>query len=196
MTAASRRVAFAKGTAIGLPVFLLAILIYCCFVFVGVVVDQYLIRDRGRFGAAAVILVFFSLLLLLSLASYLRILQTRWVDSDYTPRGPWKPDPNLLKSENSNTRSGCIPSPSTEKPGETSSGDLRIAFQINPRYIVRGIEMPPAGLDKFYSKDVFVCDSWGLPLWCNYCAQYKNDRCHHFSDVGRCSRRGDHFCVW
>ncbi|OCL04396.1 zf-DHHC-domain-containing protein [Glonium stellatum] len=52
------------------------------------------------------------------------------------------------------------------------------------------------GLEQFYTKDVFVCDSQGRPIWCEKCKNWKPDRTHHCSQVGRCVYRMDHFCPW
>lgn len=55
---------------------------------------------------------------------------------------------------------------------------------------------PPPGIEDFYQKDAFVCDRYGLPLWCPTCCNWKPDRSHHSSDIGRCVSKMDHFCPW
>lgn len=62
--------------------------------------------------------------------------------------------------------------------------------------IFRGDLPPPPGLEQYYSKEMFVCDPNGLPLWCGSCNNWKPDRSHHCSDVGRCCLKLDHFCPW
>ncbi|KAM3506419.1 hypothetical protein MY11210_007569 [Beauveria gryllotalpidicola] len=52
------------------------------------------------------------------------------------------------------------------------------------------------GLENFYSKDVFVCEADGRPKWCSGCRQWKPDRAHHSSEIGRCVRKMDHMCPW
>lgn len=52
------------------------------------------------------------------------------------------------------------------------------------------------GLELFYSKDVFVCEVDGRPKWCSSCKQWKPDRSHHSSELGRCVRKMDHLCPW
>ncbi|WPH05087.1 palmitoyltransferase pfa5-like protein [Acrodontium crateriforme] len=59
----------------------------------------------------------------------------------------------------------------------------------DPNYIAPGLE-------EFYNRDVFVCDSRGLPIWCAYCQAWKPDRAHHNQDTGRCTLKMDHFCPW
>lgn len=55
---------------------------------------------------------------------------------------------------------------------------------------------PAPGLEKFWLKDVFSCDSEGMPIWCSRCHTWKPDRAHHNQDVGRCTMKMDHFCPW
>lgn len=52
------------------------------------------------------------------------------------------------------------------------------------------------GLEEFYTKDVFVCESDGRPRWCSECLTWKPDRAHHSSEIGRCVRKMDHYCPW
>ena len=60
-----------------------------------------------------------------------------------------------------------------------------------------GAEADPApGLEAFWTKDVFLCDPQGFPLWCTKCQTWKPDRAHHNQDVGRCTMKMDHFCPW
>ncbi|KAJ2901854.1 palmitoyltransferase PFA5 [Zalerion maritima] len=54
----------------------------------------------------------------------------------------------------------------------------------------------PPGLETFYSKDVFVCESDGRPRWCSDCVGFKPDRAHHSSEMDRCVYKMDHFCPW
>lgn len=44
--------------------------------------------------------------------------------------------------------------------------------------------------------DAYICDYNGDPLWCQHCKNYKPDRAHHSSQMGRCVRRMDHFCPY
>jgi palmitoyltransferase len=58
------------------------------------------------------------------------------------------------------------------------------------------IHGPAPGLESFWQRDAFVCDSQGLPIWCSHCKNWKRDRTHHNQDVGRCTAKMDHFCPW
>lgn len=58
------------------------------------------------------------------------------------------------------------------------------------------LNAPPPGIERFYEKDVFVCEATGRPIWCHYCLEWKFDRAHHNSESDRCVRKLDHFCPW
>lgn len=79
---------------------------------------------------------------------------------------------------------------------------LLIVLQ-DPGYIPQGSgdrraneHEPRPGIEDFWHRDVFVCDPNGLPIWCDTCQNWKPDRTHHSQDVGRCTRKMDHFCPW
>ena len=55
---------------------------------------------------------------------------------------------------------------------------------------------PAPDLRDFYTKDVFVCEGDGRPIWCSTCVNWKPDRAHHCREVGHCVKRMDHFCPW
>lgn len=59
-----------------------------------------------------------------------------------------------------------------------------------------GRSIPPAGLEAFYNRDVFECEVDGLPKWCSICKNWKPDRSHHCSEIGRCVFKMDHYCPW
>jgi palmitoyltransferase len=61
----------------------------------------------------------------------------------------------------------------------------------------KGREDPDSpGLELFYTKDVFITETDGRPIWCSHCANWKPDRTHHDSTSGRCIAKMDHFCPW
>ncbi|KAL9124297.1 MAG: hypothetical protein Q9217_006360 [Psora testacea] len=51
-------------------------------------------------------------------------------------------------------------------------------------------------LQDFTSRDAFICQGDGRPIWCTHCYNWKPDRAHHCREVGRCVRKMDHFCPW
>lgn len=81
---------------------------------------------------------------------------------------------------------------------------LRLLLVVlrDPGYIPRGPEEerrlsePAPGIEDFWTRDVFVCDPNGMPIYCEYCKNWKPDRTHHSQDVARCTRKMDHFCPW
>lgn len=84
---------------------------------------------------------------------------------------------------------------------------LRLTLVVlnDPGYIPQGPDRAPPGesgtnnppgLEYFWQRDAFICDQGGLPIWCSYCKNWKPDRTHHNQDVGRCTRKMDHFCPW
>ncbi|KAF2868086.1 DHHC palmitoyltransferase-domain-containing protein [Massariosphaeria phaeospora] len=52
------------------------------------------------------------------------------------------------------------------------------------------------GIKDFNKYDAYVCDYQGWPIWCDICHNFKPDRAHHCSELGRCVRRMDHYCAW
>jgi len=81
-----------------------------------------------------------------------------------------------------------------EKPRPGARG--RTVTKLDREAIFRGDAPAPRGTEKFYSKDVFQCDPHGLPIWCGTCNNWKPDRAHHCSDIGRCVMKLDHYCPW
>ncbi|KAK4950713.1 Palmitoyltransferase pfa5 [Elasticomyces elasticus] len=74
---------------------------------------------------------------------------------------------------------------------------LLIVVIREPGYIAQGHEdLRKHPSTDFWMRDVFVCDSNGYPIWCQYCLNWKPDRTHHNQDVGRCTLKMDHFCPW
>ncbi|KAK1058694.1 Palmitoyltransferase pfa5 [Friedmanniomyces endolithicus] len=73
---------------------------------------------------------------------------------------------------------------------------LLVVFR-GPGYISQGDdELKKEPSPDFWTRDVFVCDANGHPIWCYYCRNWKPDRAHHNQDVGRCTLKMDHFCPW
>lgn len=74
---------------------------------------------------------------------------------------------------------------------------LLIVILREPGYVPLGDDDQPGEVPpEIWMRDVFVCDQGGLPIWCNYCHNWKPDRAHHSRDIGRCTARMDHFCPW
>jgi len=55
---------------------------------------------------------------------------------------------------------------------------------------------PRQDLTQVFLRDMYTCDINGEPKWCGRCGNWKPDRTHHCSEVGRCVEGFDHFCPW
>ena len=83
--------------------------------------------------------------------------------------------------------------------GSTSAGnDAVTGVAYSPP---NGTAGPPTtesapGLQDFFSRNIYVCQGDGRPIWCSTCQNWKPDRAHHCREVGRCVEKMDHFCPW
>ena len=171
---------------------------------------DYLLRPSenlhdSRPGTAVAILVIYSLLLFMILATYFRILQTVITNPGYVPfnanhhanksrgssRQRWKD--KRSSRPNSHDEKAAVDCASHAQEDGLSTGPRTAGLQLN-----RGNEAEArmVGLEQFYARDVFVCEGDGRPRWCSTCLGYKPDRAHHCREVGRCVRKMDHFCPW
>lgn len=120
------------------------------------------------------------------------------MDTGYTPRGPqYEENEEATENPNGHRRVDC-------KTGCTMSR-VKAAEKLNQIGADRGSDcnaadkvfsLDMAGLESFYTKDVFVCQEDGRPPYCSKCCQFKIDRAHHCREVDRCVRKMDHFCPW
>lgn len=168
--------------------------------------STYAVRTRP--GAASAILVVYCLLLLLVAITYFRLLYTVQVHPGYTPRGPQyyankrertggrhvrnaaNRPANVLLDEKLDS-SGRQES---KEGGELKGNAYSDGYMATGRGASFGATAP--GLENFYTKDVFVCEGDGRPIWCSTCMNWKTDRTHHCREVQRCVRKMDHFCPW
>ena len=167
-----------------------------------------------RPGAAIAIIVIYFVLLFPMAITYFRILHVVFTNPGYVAQGkptlgvttrfdeePQKPVQRCCTSttvaERPSSSSDSTRKDGAEKkmkPGKPPLGQT-IAM-LDPEGIFRGDVPPPPGIERYYSKEVFACDPHGLPIWCGICCNWKPDRSHHCSDVGRCVMKLDHFCPW
>lgn len=141
-------------------------------------VSFFLAPTNRNPGAAITVLVLYFVLLILSLASYTRVVFTVLFDPGVVPLGP-------LADERKRTEKA------KPKAAKEDGGLEGRPYNAGPD---RDPDSP--GLEIFYSKDVFVCESDGRPKWCSECCNWKTDRVHHSSEIERCVLRMDHFCPW
>lgn len=149
-------------------------------VHIDLVIVNYLLHPPqhvpARHGAGIAVIVIYFLILLPMAVSYFRVLQVVVTNPGYV---------TLAKPERSQD----------EKDGSKSAHGMEHGF-LDRRGIWEGRVPPPPGLEHFLDKDVFECDIDGYPRWCSSCKQWKPDRSHHSSELGRCVHKMDHFCPW
>lgn len=168
--------------------------------------STYAVRTRP--GAASAILVVYCLLLLLVAITYFRLLYTVFVHPGYSPRGLQYYANKRERTSGRhvrnarNTPANIVADEKSDSSGKHESkedGELE-GNAYSKGYLSTGrganFEAAAPGLEKFYTKDVFVCEGDGRPIWCSTCLNWKADRTHHCREVQRCVRKMDHFCPW
>ena len=159
-----------------------------------------------RPGAAAAILVIYSILLFFVAITYFRILFTIVHNPGYVDGGPHFYESRRAKTGRLSNRGRRIGS-GGDKSGEKDTGDIekgtRGSAKLSGRLFTGSIgagrpnpETESPGLQEFYRRDVFVCEGDGRPIWCSMCMNWKVDRSHHCREVERCVKKMDHFCPW
>lgn len=168
--------------------------------------STYAVKTRP--GAAIAILVVYCLLLILVAITYFRLLYTVLVHPGYTPRGPQyyankREGSNGRHLRNArNTPVNVVLDEKSDSPGRQGNKENREldgnGYSENYMATGRGADSGATapGLENFYTKDVFVCEGDGRPIWCSTCMNWKPDRTHHCREVQRCVRKMDHFCPW
>jgi palmitoyltransferase len=137
---------------------------------------DFFISDQQQPGAAVAFLVLYFLFLFLMLVTYFRVFIVIQLNPGVTPLGP-KATEWQAKAKGRSRR----------------ERDLESAT----RYEARPDDNPDSpGLEEFYSKDVFVCETDGRPRWCSTCCNWKVDRAHHCRELERCVKKMDHYCPW
>ncbi|KAJ3472744.1 hypothetical protein NLG97_g10747 [Lecanicillium saksenae] len=132
---------------------------------------RYYIQKKGRTGFGAGMIVFYFVIFFIMISAYLRTFAATDETNEKQPLPP--PPPRRRR----------------RRRGEEPDVEAQpwAPVDMNP-------DSP--GLENFYSKDVFVCEADGRPKWCSGCRQWKPDRAHHSSEIGRCVRKMDHLCPW
>jgi palmitoyltransferase len=137
---------------------------------------DFFLNERHENGPAITFLTLYFVFFLLTLTTYLRLFLVIQTNPGVTPLGPKAIE---LKEKVKNR-------PRRERDLEAVG-----------RYEARPDDDPDSpGLELFYSKDVFVCETDGRPRWCSTCCNWKVDRAHHCSEIERCVRKMDHYCPW
>ncbi|KAI0542655.1 DHHC palmitoyltransferase-domain-containing protein [Xylaria digitata] len=161
------------------PVFLTAAVVYATYVVVARICIEYLLRSLNENGTAIAILVLYFVFLLLMIATYARTLYNANFNPGVTPLGPRAAYRQRAKD-------------GKQMRQAYGTDDLEgRAYEAGPD---NDIDSP--GLESFYSRDAFVCETDGRPKWCSECCNWKQDRVHHSREIGRCVYRMDHYCPW
>ncbi|PKS12051.1 hypothetical protein jhhlp_001347 [Lomentospora prolificans] len=168
------------------PCFLLAIVIYATYVVIARICVDYLLRERHETGLAAAFIVLYFIFFFLGITCYIRTIWVIKKDPSLVPLEPNSRGAQVLRSREHRRHKG-----------------LKSVFgrPYNDEESSIGYSPPDAnpdspGLERFYSKDVFVCESDGRPKWCHDCGQWKPDRASHSREIERCVRKMDHYCPW
>lgn len=152
--------------------------------------------QKRRVGAAAGVLAVYYILLFPVLACYFRLLHEIIFNPGFVPLGPqWaeqqtEADKSTRKRRRS--RSGKTNNIAGEKGGDLASTEPGLSGGND---LESGLSAE-ASLESFYTKNFFICQQDGMPIWCSTCGQFKPDRARHCREVGRCVRKMDHFCPW
>jgi palmitoyltransferase len=159
-----------------IPIILAGCIGFATYVVVKHICVDFFLSSQHQPGTAIAFLVLYFVFLLLTLISYVRVFVIIQLDPGVTPLG----QSAAHQKAEGKKRSG------REK-------DVEAANRYEPR--PDGNPDSP-GLEAFYSKDVFVCETDGRPRWCSTCCNWKLDRAHHCSELQRCVRKMDHYCPW
>jgi palmitoyltransferase len=158
------------------PILIAGLVGYTAYATVKRVCIDFLYNERGETGLVLTFLILYFLFLCLSIATYLR---TIWVVKTDPGVVDLLPDSRGAKIE-ANRRAG--------------RGKEDIEAQVGWWPPDEDPDSP--GLENFYRKDAFICESDGRPRWCHDCGQWKPDRASHSREIGRCVRKMDHYCPW
>ena len=180
-----------QWTARAIPVFLLAIVGYSSFVVTKIICVDYLLNPPSngpvpvRQGAAIAILILYYLLLLPLLVSFFRLLQTVTTNPGCVPRSSLYHEQKEERETQKRLRLSKKPIDSAEYQSEKRNVNAAGATAE------RGVPE-----EKFWKRDIFICNYDGRPPFCSQCFSWKLDRDHHCSEMNRCVRKMDHFCPW
>jgi palmitoyltransferase len=158
-----------------IPLFIICAIGFATYDVVAYLCFQYLHSQKGHTGTAVALAVLYLFFLVLTLATYLRTFLTTQRDPAMVPLPPGrevveKPPPQR-RSRNRRDIEAVAYTPPDQNPDSP-------------------------GLEQFYSRSVFTCEADGRPKWCSECRNWKPDRAHHSSELGRCIRKLDHVCPW
>jgi palmitoyltransferase len=156
-----------------------------------ITVDYLLRTTEARSGSAIVLLVVYFILFLFMTVTYARVIYVVTINPGYLPLGA-----TIKKRYRSNHKQHYSTSRSRAISDRSRFETVGREYASSETTIARDEDVDSPGLEMFYSKEIFVCSQDGRPKWCSECANWKLDRAHHSSDVGRCVAKFDHYCPW
>ncbi|KAK6532795.1 palmitoyltransferase pfa5 [Arthrobotrys megalospora] len=168
-----------------------------------------------RTATAIGLIVGYLIFLIFMGSAYFRLVFTVLTNPGYTPLGP---SAYGASGEGKEAWASPVPpdsgnekSPAPRSPGRNSNpaGSPQTGAAENGNahsnqgfqaLSSRPAEQPSTPLKQpltqVFLRDIYLCDSNGEVRWCGRCGNYKPDRTHHCSEVGRCVENFDHFCPW
>lgn len=188
-----------------IPPVLLGAVVYASYAVTKPLCIDYLIHPlpsynrASRVGAGAAILAVYYVLLIPMVATYIRLLYNVLGSPGYLPFGAErvKADSGLRRKHSHRKRRRRKSSSRKARDAEKREPvEVDIESGMNDHAGGKAFQLDLAGLESFYTKDVFVCQEDGRPPYCSTCCQFKTDRAHHCREVDRCVRKMDHFCPW
>jgi len=148
---------------------------------------DYYIDSQNQPRTATVFLAIYFVFLLLMLLTYFRLFLIVQHNPGVLPLGPLAAEQKEREKERrkkNRKRFGTC---------AHSRDDLE-ANRYEGYWPDPNVDSP--GLERFYSKDIFVCHTDGRPRWCSACCNWKQDRASHCSEINRCVKKMDHYCPW
>ncbi|KAJ6107835.1 Palmitoyltransferase pfa5 [Penicillium sp. IBT 18751x] len=202
-TQAQKRVNLAVSRII--PPVLLGAVVYASYAVTKPLCIDYLIhplpsynRD-SRVGAGAAILTIYYVLLIPMVATYGRLMYNVLGNPGYLPFGAERVQADSAlqrKHSHGQRRRRKCGSRKVRDAEKQEPTELDLESAVNDHAGGKAFQLDSAGLESFYTKDIFVCQEDGRPPYCSTCCQFKTDRAHHCREVDRCVRKMDHFCPW
>jgi palmitoyltransferase len=127
---------------------------------------HYLLVKHNDKGAAIPIVVIYFLLFILMTVAFLRLVYITVFDPPYVPLGPaaLRNHERYNRSGNARLEENGI-SMGEYDPGNKSGG-------VSPRGAGFNNDLDSPGLELFYTKDAFVSEMDGRPVWCSQCCNW------------------------
>lgn len=143
---------------------------------------DYIYHQRQQHGLAAALITLYFVFFTLALLAYLRTFYAAHTKPGLVPLSDKRND--FLRAREARKND-----PNTKRKID----DLE---EAQPEWMPVDMDPDSPGLERFYSKQMFICEPDGRPRWCTLCWNWKPDRASHSTELGRCVRKMDHLCPW